>query len=519
MSGRPRAALNVSEGERADLRKLQRSRKASPPVRKRADVVLACADGSTDVAVARHLGVSAQMVGMWRRRYMESGLESLEDKGRSGRPRGVTASDVGRVVALTLLSSPDDSRRWTIQSMVERSGLSHRGVQQIWRDWDIKPGLGVLRDLTRPPLVERVVDVVGVYNSPSVQAMVMCAYRQPLSRGVGVMFRLEPVQWDQAEGDPGVPFEQWDIDHALAFRRFLDGIRRRVPADLDVQVLVNCHTACMTALSRHWCALRRHVHVHVIDEIEDWRDQSGIWGGLLSDRPGCQAAREVLDRFDEVSVGELPITWIAGREHIEESKAATASPIQPDFHRQWRHEKRRLAGRLARVWREIFDETVMVVTLTYRADERIDMPEWDRRVRRDWRRLRDKWGRDWGRMTEYILGWELTRRPTPHLHLMIPYRGEEHRADMAKWLLDVWARITGEETAANSPRQRLVRISVYHVRKAVEYIMKDVPRRRADHRPMDELHAQTLAWARWSASRTIQRRLKGLGRATRVRAG
>ena len=326
MSGRPRAALNVSEGERADLRKLQRSRKASPPVRKRADVVLACADGSTDVAVARHLGVSAQMVGMWRRRYMESGLESLEDKGRSGRPRGVTASDVGRVVALTLLSSPDDSRRWTIQSMVERSGLSHRGVQQIWRDWDIKPGLGVLRDLTRPPLVERVVDVVGVYNSPSVQAMVMCAYRQPLSRGVGVMFRLEPVQWDQAEGDPGVPFEQWDIDHALAFRRFLDGIRRRVPADLDVQVLVNCHTACMTALSRHWCALRRHVHVHVIDEIEDWRDQSGIWGGLLSDRPGCQAAREVLYRFNEVSVGELPITWIADREHIGESKAATAPP-------------------------------------------------------------------------------------------------------------------------------------------------------------------------------------------------
>ena len=127
MSGRPRAALNISKGERADLRTLQRSRKASPPVRKRADVVLACADGSTDVAVARHLGVSAQMVGMWRRRYMEGGLDSLEDKGRSGRPRGVTASDVGRVVALTLLSSPDDSRRWTIQSMVERSGLSHRG--------------------------------------------------------------------------------------------------------------------------------------------------------------------------------------------------------------------------------------------------------------------------------------------------------------------------------------------------------------------------------------------------------
>ena len=519
MSGRPRAALNVSEGERADLRTLQRSRKASPPVRKRADVVLACADGSTDVAVARHLGVSAQMVGMWRRRYMENGLDGLEDKGRSGRPRGVTASDVGRVVAVTLLSSPDDSRRWTIQSMVERSGLSHRAVQRIWSDWDIKPSMRVQRDLTTLPLVGRVVDVVGVYISPSVQAMVMCAYVQPLGRGKGVMSRLDPVQWDPAEGDPGVPFEQWDIDQAPAFRSFLDGIRSRTPGDLDVQVLLHCRTACMRALARHWCAVRRRVQIHIIDDEDEWRERIGIWRGILRDRPGCQAMREALGRFNESAVGDLPFTWIAHSEHIAESRAATAPPRQPDFHRQWRHEKRRLAGRLARTWKEIFGEQVMVVTLTYRADERIDMPEWDRRVRRDWRRLRDKWARDWGRMTDYILGWELTRRPTPHLHLMIPYRGEEHRADMAKWLLDVWARITGEETAAKSRRQRLVRISVYHVRKAVEYIMKDVPRRRADHRPMDELHAQTLAWARWSASRTIQRRLKGLGRATRVRAG
>ena len=513
MSGRPRAGLHINQEDCAGLLKLGRSGKTSPSVKRRADVVLACADGSTDVAVARRLGVSAQMVGTWRRRYMESGLDGLEDKGRSGRPQGVTASDVGRVVALTLLSSPDDSRRWTIQSMVERSGLSHRAVQRIWRDWDIKPGLGVLRDLTTLPLVGRVVDVVGVYISPSVQAMVMCAYGQPLGRGKGVMSRLDPVQWDPAEGDPGVPFEQWDIDQAPAFRSFLDGIRSRTPEDLDVQVLLHCRTACMRALARHWCAVRRRVQIHIIDDEDEWRERIGIWGGILRDRPGCQAMREALGRFNESAVGDLPFTWIAHSEHIAESRAATAPPRQPAFHPRWAHEKWRLVGRLARTWKEIFGEKVMVVTLTYRADERIDMPEWDRRVRRDWRRLRDKWARDWGRMTDYILGWELTRRPTPHLHLMIPYHGDAHRADMEKWVLDVWARITGEEVAARSRDQRLVRVNVHPVRKAVKYLLKDVPRRRPDHRPMDELEAQTWGWAHWSASKRIQRCLKDLGRA------
>jgi FixJ family two-component response regulator len=68
--------LELSEAERAELRRLLRRRGVGQALAQRVRVVLACAEpGATNSGVARALGVSRQTVATWRGRFAEHRLE------------------------------------------------------------------------------------------------------------------------------------------------------------------------------------------------------------------------------------------------------------------------------------------------------------------------------------------------------------------------------------------------------------------------------------------------------------
>jgi transposase len=77
--------ITLSEDERVELL----SRAASPDRRaaERARIILACADGMSNMGVARQVGVEAKTVGKWRRKFAAERLAGLQDAGRIGRPK------------------------------------------------------------------------------------------------------------------------------------------------------------------------------------------------------------------------------------------------------------------------------------------------------------------------------------------------------------------------------------------------------------------------------------------------
>jgi len=137
--GRPKTSLVLTDDERQTL-----ERSLQPPtatnLELRAEIVLACADGSSNVEVAEKLGITPRTVGKWRGRFVRERLGGLLDRPRSGAPRRIDDSVIQHVLRLTLSECPDDgSDRWSTRQMAARTGLGRTTIHRIWRAFGIAP--------------------------------------------------------------------------------------------------------------------------------------------------------------------------------------------------------------------------------------------------------------------------------------------------------------------------------------------------------------------------------------------
>lgn len=141
MPGPKPLTLELSAEERSELQALVRRHTTAQQIAQRARIVLRAAEGQTNSAIARELGLDPDTVRSWRSRW--HGLqavsledlsveERLEDLPRSGRPPEITAEQVCQVVALAC-EAPQISGRpisqWTgaeIAAEVMRRGIVER---------------------------------------------------------------------------------------------------------------------------------------------------------------------------------------------------------------------------------------------------------------------------------------------------------------------------------------------------------------------------------------------------------
>lgn len=86
VQGRPLRKFNLTEVERLELGRIAEGPESRQRLRRRARIILACATGATNMAVASQEHVSVQTVGQWRSRFLGGRLSSLRDRPRPGRP-------------------------------------------------------------------------------------------------------------------------------------------------------------------------------------------------------------------------------------------------------------------------------------------------------------------------------------------------------------------------------------------------------------------------------------------------
>ncbi|MCI0686089.1 MAG: IS630 family transposase [Sporichthyaceae bacterium] len=257
----------------------------------RARIVLACAAGGSNSAVAAELGVSRTTVATWRSRFLRDGPDGLLDEPRPGRPRTITDAQVEAVVVATLEVSPADATHWSTRSMAARSGLSQTAVSRIWRAFGLKPHRIDTFKLSKDPLfVDKVRDVVGLYLDPPEHALVLCVDEksqiQALDRSAPVLPMLPGVPARQSFGyvrhgttslfaalelATGTVISSLKRRHRhQEFLAFLRTIDRRVPAGLGVHLILDNYATHKTPAVQRWLIAHPRFHLHFTPTGASW---------------------------------------------------------------------------------------------------------------------------------------------------------------------------------------------------------------------------------------------------------
>jgi transposase len=173
--GRPKAVLTVTDDERQKLTARARRPTSARRLALRARIVPACADGLTNQAVARQLGVTPPTVGRCRSRFLADRPGGLTDEPRPGGPRTITDAQVEDVITRTPEGQPDNATHWSTRLMAEAAGVAQSAVVRIGHALGLKPHLAETFKLSTDPFfIDKVRDIVGVYLEPPAKAVVLC---------------------------------------------------------------------------------------------------------------------------------------------------------------------------------------------------------------------------------------------------------------------------------------------------------------------------------------------------------
>mgnify|MGYP000408631318 CR=1 FL=1 len=337
--------VTLSPEQRRELGTLVSRRTTAQGLAKRAGIVLACADGLQNKQIAKQLNVHHSTVGIWRRRFIESGVDGLYDEPRPGTPRTITDEQVEAVIIRTLESTPRNSTHWSSRMMAKDSGLSVSSVQRIWRAFGLQPHRSETFKLSTDPLfIDKVRDVVGLYLDPPARALVLCVDEksqiQALDRSQPVL-PMRPGQIERqthdykrhgttslfaalntATGD--VIGKCYKRHRSIEFKKFLVEIERRVPDDLDIHLIMDNYATHKTQAIRNWLAKRPHWHVHFTPTGASWLNMVERFFAEITERQikrgvhrsERQLTQAILSYIEIRNEDPKPFTWVRTADEI-----------------------------------------------------------------------------------------------------------------------------------------------------------------------------------------------------------
>lgn len=153
--GRPIEPLVLNGDEKMQLQSLAQSRSLPHGLVQRAQIVLACAEGQANAAIARRMRLTNATVGKWRKRYREHGIEGLHDELRAGRPRSHDDERIAEVINTALQTAPPDGTHWSVRSMAEHTPVSKSTVQRWFDLFAVQPHRQRHFKLSNDPLLRR----------------------------------------------------------------------------------------------------------------------------------------------------------------------------------------------------------------------------------------------------------------------------------------------------------------------------------------------------------------------------
>jgi putative transposase len=356
--GRPRKhEIELTETERASLSDLVRSRAAPQGLARRAQMVLASAEGASNTAIAREVGLSSPAVGHWRKRFLEQGLAGLYGEQRPGRPRNHDDAAVAHLLTTVLQSPPALARtgpsaarprprgsrraRWSAigdcsgSSRTAPGPSSSRPTRYSSRRFGTSSGSTLTRPITRWSCAStrRARFRHSSARSPS------CRYVDGITHdykrhGTTTLFAALDVANGQVLAQCKARHRHQEF---LAFLRRID---TAVPVGFDVHLVVDNYATHKHPRVRAWLAKPPRFHVHYTPTYASWLNQVERWFAILTSREirrgSLGSAKDLIARITAFvaaySAHSRPFAWTATADDILAKIARVCNVISGTSH-------------------------------------------------------------------------------------------------------------------------------------------------------------------------------------------
>jgi transposase len=360
--GRPKAELVLSVEERETLVRWARRPSSAQALASRSRIVLACAEGKDNKAVAAQERVSAATVGRWRRRFVACRLDGLVDEPRPGQPRKITDEKVEEVIVKTLETvPPDGGTHWSTRQMAAATGLNQTAISRIWRAFGLQPHRVEHWKLSKDPLfIEKVRDVVGLYLDPPERAVVLCVDEksqiQALDRSAPILPMLpgtpQRATHDYKRYGTSSLFAALNVasgkvigstharHRALEFKKFLQTLDAEVPEQLDVHLILDNYATHKTPAIRRWLQSHPRFVLHFVPTGASWLNLVERWFAELTRRKLKRGAHRSVRQLntdihawlEHWNENPRPFVWTKTADQILETLATYSQRINDSGH-------------------------------------------------------------------------------------------------------------------------------------------------------------------------------------------
>jgi transposase len=336
----------VTDKDRQTLQRWARGRSAPVRLMQRAKILLLAAEGQENKAIAAAVGVTRQLVGRWRSRYVAHGLAGVE-KDAPGRGRKATARDAiaARIIEWTTRRKPQSATHWSTRTLAQELGTTRSMVNRVWRANNLKPHLYRTFKLSNDPkFIEKTVDVVGLYLNPPEHALVLSCDEKsqiqaldrtqpglPIKKG-----RCGTMTHDYKRNGTTTLFAALELAEGRLigtcmqrhrhqeWLKFLKLIEAQTPPGVDLHLIAdNYHTHKHPKVQR-WLAKHPRFHMHFIPTSSSWLNLVERWFREITDkriRRGAfrsvrQLIEAIMDYVKHHNENPRTFIWTAKIEHI-----------------------------------------------------------------------------------------------------------------------------------------------------------------------------------------------------------
>ena len=328
----------------------------------RCRIVLAAAEGNSDVAIAERLSINRKTVILWRKRFSEQRLDGLWEiaPGRGRKP----AYDVDMIAAIvnaTLQTKPEGMTHWSCRTMAQSQGVSKSMISNVWQAHNLKPHRVETFKLSRDPkFLEKMTDVVGLYLNPPEQALVLCVDEKsqiqaldrtqpglPIKKG-----RCGTMTHDYKRNGTTTLFAALEILQGKVigechsrhrhqeFLKFLRTLDKEFPGTVPLHLVMDNYGTHKHATVRAWLKRHSRFTLHFVPTSSSWLNLVERWFGHLDQKAIRRGVFRGVDDLQAAIAAFLkawnkdpkPFVWTATVESITEKLSRcrqTQEKIQP----------------------------------------------------------------------------------------------------------------------------------------------------------------------------------------------